>query len=260
LLNYLSDIVDGAQSYADWVNGDLYERTEEKFGICTLPGMSESVLASFITDLNTVEALQTRLAMQPYNDYTAAEFQISSTDDWLRRRQGLALPVLPPTTLEARRYFFVKVREYAALATAQGKGKLDYEAFAREWNQSANGKDRFYITSEVLTTYAKVWDKVNNIRASQEMIKDKIDLVHQSRDIFAASHLPFPDFLTGTASQVQPHQGVVDIDPTQPGPSSISTELPVSHGRLLQLPEVSSLPETWTSEIPQSEPTVVTNV
>ena len=83
MLNYLSDIVDGAQSYADWVNGDLYERTEEQFGICTLPGMSESVLESFITDLNTVEALQTRLAMQPYNDHTAAVFQISPTDDWL---------------------------------------------------------------------------------------------------------------------------------------------------------------------------------
>lgn len=44
LLNYLSDIVDGAQSYADWINGDLYERTEEHFGICTLPGMSWTFL------------------------------------------------------------------------------------------------------------------------------------------------------------------------------------------------------------------------
>jgi hypothetical protein len=102
LLNYLSDIVDGAQSYADWVNGDLYEHTEEQFSICTLPGMSETVSASFITDLNIVEVLQTRLTMQPYNYHTVAEFQISSTDNWLRRRQGLALPVLPPTTLEAR--------------------------------------------------------------------------------------------------------------------------------------------------------------
>ena len=83
LLNYLSDIVDGAQSYADWVNGDLYECTEEQFSICTLPGMSETVFASFITDLNTVEALQTCLAMQSYNNHTAAEFQILSTDGWL---------------------------------------------------------------------------------------------------------------------------------------------------------------------------------
>jgi hypothetical protein len=96
------------------------------------------------------------------------------------------------------------VREYAALATTQGKGKLDYEAFACEWNASANEKDQFYITTEVLATYSKTWDKVNNICASQEMIKDKMDLVHQSHDIFAASHLPFPYFLSGTANQVQP--------------------------------------------------------
>jgi hypothetical protein len=42
-------MVDGAQSYADWVNGDLYEHTEEQFSICTLPGMSETVSASFIS-------------------------------------------------------------------------------------------------------------------------------------------------------------------------------------------------------------------
>jgi hypothetical protein len=47
------------------------------------------------------------------------------------------------------------VQEYAALATTQGKGKLDYEAFACEWNVSANEKDQFYITTEVLATYSK---------------------------------------------------------------------------------------------------------
>jgi hypothetical protein len=39
LLNYLSDVLEGAGSYADWMNGDLYERTNEKFGICPFPGM-----------------------------------------------------------------------------------------------------------------------------------------------------------------------------------------------------------------------------
>jgi hypothetical protein len=39
LLNYLSDILEGAHAYADWINGDLYERTSEQFGICTFPGM-----------------------------------------------------------------------------------------------------------------------------------------------------------------------------------------------------------------------------
>lgn len=38
LLNYLSDWIDGAQSYSDWCNGDLYEQTTETFGICAFPG------------------------------------------------------------------------------------------------------------------------------------------------------------------------------------------------------------------------------
>jgi hypothetical protein len=129
--------------------------------------------------------------MQPYNEQTAALVQISSTYDWLWCRQGLALPVLPPTTLEACQYFFTKIREYTALATANGRGRLDYEGFAREWNQSADGKDQFYITTEVLSAYAKTWKKVNNIHASREMIQDKMDLIHQSCEIFAANHLPF---------------------------------------------------------------------
>jgi len=88
------------------------------------------------------------------------------TSDWLQHHQGLALPVLPTTTLETCQYFFVKMREYAAQATTQGKGKLDYEAFVHEWNQSANEKDQLYITTEVLATYAKIWDKIDNIHAS----------------------------------------------------------------------------------------------
>ncbi len=38
LLNYLSDTVKGASSYSDWINGDLYERTVEQFGVCLFPG------------------------------------------------------------------------------------------------------------------------------------------------------------------------------------------------------------------------------
>lgn len=38
LLNYLSDVLDGAESYGDWLNGDLYVKTEEQFGICIFPG------------------------------------------------------------------------------------------------------------------------------------------------------------------------------------------------------------------------------
>ena len=77
------------------------------------------------------------------------------------------------------------------------RGKLDYEAYAHEWNQFANGKDQFYITSQVLSAYVKTWEKFNNICASQKMIQDKMDLVHQNHIFFSANHLPFPNFLTG---------------------------------------------------------------
>ena len=109
------------------------------------------------------DALQTRLAMQPYNEQTATLFVVSHSDDWLHRKQGLALSAVPPTTSEARQYFFVKIHEYATAASASGHGKPDYEAFAREWNQSANGKDQHYVTTEVLSAYAKTWEKFNNV-------------------------------------------------------------------------------------------------
>ncbi|KAK7034460.1 hypothetical protein R3P38DRAFT_2772507 [Favolaschia claudopus] len=41
LLNYLADIVPGVESYADWLNPDLYERTTEKFGICEVPASGD---------------------------------------------------------------------------------------------------------------------------------------------------------------------------------------------------------------------------
>ena len=88
------------------------------------------------------DALQTCLAMQPYNEQTAALFVVSHSDDWLCHKQGLALPAIPPTTSKAHQYFFVKIREYDAAANASGHEKPDYEAFAREQNQSANRKDQ----------------------------------------------------------------------------------------------------------------------
>ena len=95
--------------------------------------------------------------MQLYNEHTATAFQILASDDWLRCQQALALPVLPPTTFEACQYFFTKIREYAALASADSKGKINYELFAQDWNQPADGKDHYDVTVEVLFAYVKTW-------------------------------------------------------------------------------------------------------
>ncbi|KAJ2920858.1 hypothetical protein H1R20_g16236, partial [Candolleomyces eurysporus] len=143
LLNYLSDRIGGAQSYRDWVNGDLYEQTEEAFGICPLP-----------------ESLRIRYCMESHSEATCAKFaKLNASDDWLRKRQGLALPVIPPTTLVARKYFFSKLHSFSEAAVASGRKKIDFEAFSQEWNRTADGKDRFYITPEVLSAYAKSWEK-----------------------------------------------------------------------------------------------------
>lgn len=86
--------------------------------------------------------------MAQYSEEATHKFKLKSRgDDWLRKRQGLALPALPPTTPEARKYFFEQVRKYAESASANGRQTIDFEAFAREWNQTADGKDRFYVTS-----------------------------------------------------------------------------------------------------------------
>jgi hypothetical protein len=175
--------------------------------------------------------------MEPYSEQSAISFKLNSSDDWLRKRQGLALPAIPPTTLEARRYFFNKIQFFTTLASSNGKGKIDFEAFAQEWNRSADGKDRFYITTDVLCAYAKSWEKTNNIRASQELISDKMNMIEKTGKIFAAPHQPFPTFLTAVPTSIQPSQGVTDLDNFVP--SSLSVD--ISPSRPI-LPTLSGLP------------------
>ncbi|KZT31665.1 hypothetical protein SISSUDRAFT_1067573 [Sistotremastrum suecicum HHB10207 ss-3] len=62
LLNYLSDFIDGAQSYSDWCNGDLYETSPETFGICAFP-----------------ETLRNRLNMQPFSFAAAEQFKLKES-------------------------------------------------------------------------------------------------------------------------------------------------------------------------------------
>src|SRR5262245_60247171 len=114
------------------------------------------------------------MAMEPYSKHAAGTYKLSPNDDWLRQRQGLALPVLPPTTSEARQYFFSNIRKWSTQINITHKRNINYEAFAQEWNRTADGVNRFYVTTEVLKAYAKIWEKINNIRASKELISDKL--------------------------------------------------------------------------------------
>jgi hypothetical protein len=166
--------------------------------------------------------------MEPYTESAARTFKLNSNDDWLRKRQGLALPALPPTTLEARKYFFTKIREFSEVATADKKKKVNFEAFAQEWNRTADGKERFYVTFEVLSAYAKSWEKANNVRASQELISSQLQEVKKTAEIFLAPGKPFPSYLTSAPNQIQPSRGVITIEDSA-APSSLSTELSPSH-------------------------------
>jgi hypothetical protein len=166
--------------------------------------------------------------MELYNDQTVAHFKLKGTNDLLRRRQGLALPILPPSTTEARQYFFQKIRVFATAANQDGKHGVDYIGFAKEWNKTTDGKTRFYITTEVLVAYAKSWKRNSNSRASQELISDQLKVVDQTRKIFSAPHLPFPSFLTSTAEAIQPPHGLLELSDNDAIPPSITTDLVVS--------------------------------
>ncbi|KAG6818630.1 hypothetical protein H0H93_003334 [Arthromyces matolae] len=219
LLNYLADLIDGARSYSQWINGDLYERTTEQFGICPVP-----------------ESLRIQLGMESYSEAVIAKYnlnkKLNTSDDWLRRRQGLALPALPPTTLEARKYFFSKVPSFTDRATAEGKSRIDWVAFAVEWNRTADGEERVYITADVLAAYAKTWENSNNIRASQELISKKLEGIQKSTEIMAAPCIPFPSFMTTNPVSIQPSQGLNELSPDpvdqSAAPPSLTVALSVS--------------------------------
>jgi hypothetical protein len=236
-LNYLSDIIDGGDSYADRMNADLYERTTERFGVCAIPGKLTKFHFLSLGDELLTESLRIELNMESYNDNSARRFKLNINNDWLRCRQGVALPILLPTTPEARKYFFSTIGKFVADASTKGNRKINYVDFAKAWNQTADGKTRCYVTSDVLAAYAKTWDKTNNARASQELIEANF-LVTQTRELFQAHTAPFPDSLIGFASSSHPQRGVIDFTDSDDHalPSSITVDLAISHPRIMPNP------------------------
>lgn len=173
--------------------------------------------------------------MESFSNDAATKYPLHPNNDWLRRRQWLALPVIPPSHSDARKYFFRTTRELVAEATANGKSKIDYTAFAQTWNRSADGKSRCYVTPELLANYTKNWERTNNIRATQELIRPQLNVVQQTTKTFAAMNQPFPTFLVGTAASSLPQHGVVDIMSMDPGdiPASLSVSLAISQPPIL---------------------------
>jgi hypothetical protein len=192
----------------------------------------------------SIEPIRVSLSMEPYSAHSAARFPLNSNNDWLRKHQKLALPILPPTTPPARRFFFSKIRDYTHQASEANQNSINFIAFAREWNQTADGKVRFYITADLLSTYAKSWERANNIRASQDMIRDKLKILQNTSRIFAGPSIPFPD-ISGIITQAeQPGQGVREVEqPELPGLPSTSVAVSVSVS--LPTPPLFDTQEDW---------------
>ncbi|KAF5325696.1 hypothetical protein D9611_000435 [Ephemerocybe angulata] len=223
LLMYLSDMTGGTKSYRDWICGDLYEGTKEKFGVCPFP-----------------ESLRIRYKMEPYSNEARTKFnKLNANNDWLRKRENLALPVLPPTTLAAHKHFFDLVRTVTGEVAADGKKKVDFTAITQKWNATADGIERMYVTPEVMEAYSKSWDKSNNIRASQELIYEAMATTKQTARIFAAEDQPFPTRLTGSATQTEPSRGVRDLMDGSAIPDTIAISIPPS----ISLPAMFSTPQ-----------------
>ena len=78
--------------------------------------------------------------------------------------------------------------KFSVEATVNGKGTIDYEAFTKTWNDTADGKSHYYVTKEILVNYGKAWAKVNNARTSKDLISEQIDAVNCTGTIFHTSH------------------------------------------------------------------------
>lgn len=166
--------------------------------------------------------------------YTATPFEslpkIRADDDWMRKRQGLRLPIHSPSTQAAKQYWFTKIKQYAQAASQLGRSDIDKLAFVRDWNESADGIDRFYITVEIMEVTSKSWEKVNNIHASQELVANHLHVLDETRRVFK-NGITFPGEIAQTdpLHLPTPTQGRLEDLPTPgPLPASISSQLSVS--------------------------------
>ncbi|KAK4700876.1 hypothetical protein P7C70_g5367, partial [Phenoliferia sp. Uapishka_3] len=219
LLNYLSEHIPGADAYRFWTNGDLYERTTETFGICKLP-----------------TSLISRLGMRAYDDTSTPRVKLNSSNDWLRRRQGVALPILPPSTVAARQFYFKKLPTFFSAKTSGGKLTFKLEEFAVSWNHTADGVERVYITPELLSAYGKVWDRVNNQRATEDLVSEGLSELKISTTVIQHPANTFPTFITGARQIPFDPTSAALLFPQDERPSSLSISVSNSN----PLPHVPS--------------------
>ena len=122
-----------------------------------------------------LESLHIQYSMEPYSDTAHARLnKLNGNNDWLWQREGLSLPILSPTTLKAQKYYFSLIDLKSKEVARSGKKRLDFVELTQIWNQSADSVYQMYVTPEVLEAYAKGWEKSNNIRASEDLIRKRL--------------------------------------------------------------------------------------
>ncbi|KAL7410044.1 hypothetical protein BDY24DRAFT_444398 [Mrakia frigida] len=208
LLNYLADAVPGAESYRGWMNGDLYERTSETFGICPTP-----------------DALRDNWHTAPLPPVPSERKKQTASQDWLRQKQGVALAILPPTTLFAMRYFH-KTQPSFVVTGRGGKTSVNWVGFAQGWNETADGVERTYITPDMLMAYSKRFEKASNTRATLAKAPDDIRRIEEMRTALNNPEIPFPSS-SSIPSSVQPTPSN-GADSLADLPSSLSLDVPIS--------------------------------
>jgi hypothetical protein len=87
--------------------------------------------------------------------------------EWLRKKQNVVIPILPITSPDARHQFFQWIPQF--MATKISLADMFCQMVIK-WNQAADGNSIFYITIDILKAFLANWERVQNIRASINML------------------------------------------------------------------------------------------
>ena len=103
-------------------------------------------------NISLAASARTRLGIVDFASAQAAGslVKLNKSDNWLRQCQGVALPILPPSTIESRTYYLESLPLFLGPSTKAGKTALKLEPFTAHWNASADGIQRSYFTSTTL--------------------------------------------------------------------------------------------------------------
>ncbi|KAJ6473082.1 hypothetical protein C8R45DRAFT_776206, partial [Mycena sanguinolenta] len=144
-----------------WVNGNLYQKTQQTIGIIKIP-----------------QTICAPVKIQPYNE----EADSKQKQAYLAKMQGTRKPVLPVHTLAEKMLFNKLMRTSPAFQNC----KTAISAAAAEiWNREAEKEqDVYYKLDEQLTAYLNgAYKDSANIRQSCSQARDKTaNLEHRLRD------------------------------------------------------------------------------